>query len=190
MLRNVLTGLLCAWLALIPPAAHAQTGSAKTTGALNTETNTNAATGLPGGITATGLRQIILDVIASYPNTTSLPVTTGAWSAFTPAVFAGSGTFTTLGTTSARFAQAGKTVFFYLSVTITTNGSASGYVGFNLPVAPSGSIVGYGRAAGVSLKMLQVVGTTPGQAAIANYDNSYPGANGEVLIISGTYEAL
>lgn len=92
-----------------------------------------------------------------------------------------------------RYIQFGFLVFFELAVTITTNGSAAGGVIATLPVNPSPSFayVANGRANAVSGKMLQgrISNVVPNAVVILNYDNSYAGASGESLIVSGFYEA-
>jgi hypothetical protein len=112
------------------------------------------------------------------------------WIAYTPTITANSGTFTSVSATG-RSLKVGKTVHFAIVVTITTNGTAAGDVRATLPagVIASGGMA-CGRADGVSGKQLQglLVGGTS-QLRITNYDNSYPGANGEVLRVAGTYES-
>jgi hypothetical protein len=50
-------------------------------------------------------------------------------------------------------------------------------------------MVGNGRANADSGKMLQAIaGSSATSASIYNYDGTYPGANGEVLLATGTYE--
>lgn len=112
-----------------------------------------------------------------------------AWTATTPTITSGTGTFTTV-SAAGRYQQSGKKVFFTVKVTITTNGTAASYVVIPLPVAPNTS-TGFavsGRADGVSGKALQakMVGSN---LNVFNYDGTYPGANGEILIVSGSYEA-
>lgn len=115
-----------------------------------------------------------------------------AWTNFTATVTAGSGTFTTVSGT-VRYIQMGKTVFFSAQITITTNGTAASSVVCTLPVAVSSALntyIGTGRADAVSGKALEVKmngGTS--NMTIFNYDNTYPGASGEVLRVGGSYEA-
>lgn len=118
---------------------------------------------------------------SSYPN--------GNWSSWTPAVSAGSGAFGALGTSDCAFRRTGKTVDVSIKVPITTNGTAAGSVFVPLPInVKAGKVfILAGRENGVSGKMLQGVATAGG-VAIQNYDGSYPGANGAVICVSGTYE--
>ncbi len=110
-----------------------------------------------------------------------------AFTSYTPAITAGSGTFTTV-SGAGRYKQIGKIVFVIITITITTNGSAATDVISTLPVAPTGIINFCGRAVSVSGKMLQGTALSA-SVAILNYDGSYPGASGETLNVSGFYEA-
>jgi hypothetical protein len=113
---------------------------------------------------------------------------------YTPVITASSGTFTTVSAVG-RYRQIGKLIFIEVQINITTNGTATGNVMATLPFtgvnaagfAYSGML--FGRAGNISGKVLQgyVVSNT-NQLSINNYDNTYPGASGEVLILSGYYE--
>lgn len=111
---------------------------------------------------------------------------------YTPTITAGSGAFTTVSATG-RYRRIGKLVFIQIAVTITTNGTAAGFVIATLPLTSlnlaSARCVLPGRAVAVSFKALQGdVPANSGVVNIVNYDNSYPGANGETLVVSGFYE--
>jgi hypothetical protein len=76
---NLMRALIgCALLLHVMSHASAQTGSAKTPAALNTEVNTLLPDQGSGAITPFNMRQIQLDVIASYPNSSSPGSITGA----------------------------------------------------------------------------------------------------------------
>lgn len=113
---------------------------------------------------------------------------TGPWTAYTPLVSSLTGTFTTVSATG-RFKQLGSTVFVEIIITITTNGTAAGNVVASLPIAAvsSGAVLS-GRENAAVGKMLQGL-TQSGSIAIWNYDNTYPGADGYQLEVSGIYEA-
>lgn len=124
----------------------------------------------------------ILATIAGYES---------AWTAWTPTVSASSGTFTTLGTVTARYKQIGKTVFFYITIPITTNGTAAGFVQATLPIAAANTTTqsAQGRDTGLTGKQLSariLQNTTTMQVTF--YDATYPGANGAAISMSGTYE--
>lgn len=110
-----------------------------------------------------------------------------AWTSYTPAITAGSGTFTTVSATG-KYKQIGKTVHVQMVITITTNGTAATYIVATLPIAQSGTFAYYGRANSVAFKGLAGVTLGSGNILISMYDGSYPGVNGETLSISGTYE--
>ncbi|UEM09007.1 hypothetical protein J4G43_030175 [Bradyrhizobium barranii subsp. barranii] len=112
----------------------------------------------------------------------------GAWTSYSPAVTAGSGSFTSASATGV-YKQIGKSVFFTVTITITTNGSAATNVTVANPVNSNGSNAGaFGREVGVSGKMLQGVINTSNMN-IYNYDNTYPGATGAFIVMSGFYAA-
>jgi hypothetical protein len=89
-----------------------------------------------------------------------------------------------------KYKKIGKTVFVFIEVTITTNGTAAGYVFVNLPFAPK-------NRTPLSCKEGQAVGTggmadalTGGSAIYMKYDNSYLGGDGYIIRIGGSYEAV
>lgn len=128
----------------------------------------------------------------------TLPVANGgtgdtgtAWTAWVPTVTPGSGSFTTLGTVTARYKQIGKTVFFYISIPITTNGTAAGFIQATLPFTAANtsnqSAVGRENSlTGKSLGARIVLNTANLQFTF--YDATYPGANGASIDASGQYE--
>lgn len=123
-----------------------------------------------------------------FANTSgNIAPTLGGWQSYSPTLTAASGSYGTA-TASVRYTVSGKTVSYRAVVTITANGSAAGSVNITLPLATTVPSVGYGRAANISGKMLQgyISGST---LSIYNYDGSYPGSDGENLVVSGTYEA-
>ncbi len=111
-----------------------------------------------------------------------------AWTAYTPTITSGSGTFTTV-SGAGRYFLFGKTLFISVIVTITTNGSAAGYVNIPLPASLStvtGAVFA-GREYTLSGQMVQAFATG---SAIQCYfvDNTYPGATGATILVSGTVE--
>lgn len=129
---------------------------------------------------------------------TYIPVTsngfyqTNVWETWTPTITTASGSITTLGTVVAKYRRESKTVFFKISIPITTNGTGSGNIKFTLPPTYGGAVdnqVCYGRDNGVSGKMLVgiILAGTAG-VDVTNYDGTYPGANGAVITVQGFYE--
>jgi hypothetical protein len=128
------------------------------------------------------------DGVSGNPTISLDAAVVGAWTTYTPVITAASGTFTTV-SAAGRYKQIGKTVFIFVSVTITTNGTAAGYVVATLPVNSlgNGNIIA-GRESAVAGKMLQaIVGAA--SMIILNYDNTYPGGDGCALLMTGVYEA-
>jgi hypothetical protein len=128
----------------------------------------------------------------------TLPVANGgtgdtgtAWTAWAPTVTAGSGTFTTLGTVTARYKQLGKTVFFYISIPITTNGTAAGFVQATLPFTAANfayqMVIGRENAA-VGFSCAGRIPQNTSTVQITKYDATYPGADGYQVDVAGQYE--
>src|SRR5262245_27950170 len=112
---------------------------------------------------------------------------------YTPIITASSGTFTSVSATGG-YVRCGKLAHVRILITITTNGTAAGSVLATLPFTAAGSpsfATWAGRANAVPGKMLQgIVGSSATTISIFNYDNTYPGASGESLAISGWYETV
>ncbi len=117
------------------------------------------------------------------------PVPQGSYTPFTPTISAGSGTLTTVSATG-RWQQTGKRIDYAINISITTNGTGAQDVRATLPVPALAGVtqVGFGRniATGPMLQAAVFGGST---LIINRYDNTYPGADGAVLIVSGSYEA-
>lgn len=178
-------------------AQHSRTGTHKslTTDTLVTTGNvtvggTLAVTGtttLTGVLTPSGG---LSDASITPANLAAGTGSTWAWiTAAAPTITAASGTITTSSATC-KYIQVGKTVFFRQNITITTNGTGAGAVVSTLPItaATSGIYVASGRATSVSGKQLQAYAGATTTINIYNYDGTYPGAGGELLIINGFYD--
>jgi hypothetical protein len=114
------------------------------------------------------------------------------FSTYTPTVTTGTGTITTLGAVSGRFQKRGKVYIIQVSIAITTNGTGATDVRFTLPNSTSGAavyILGGEETAVLGKTLKARIITVSNIALISNYDNTYPGANGVVLVVSGIYEA-
>jgi hypothetical protein len=114
------------------------------------------------------------------------------WTTYTPTVTAGSGTFTTVAGTG-RYMVEGRLVHVQIEVVITTNGTAATSVNATLPIAsPNISTVARtlaGREVTSTGFMLQgTISANSSTCVIRNYDNTYPGASGRTLHVSGSYE--
>jgi hypothetical protein len=165
----------------------------------NTLVAGNTCNGFSGGFQLWGI-YVDPSVVAGQATVTgnlSIGNTTGdvfgaGWQIYTPSVSANTGTFTTVSPTG-RYRLIDKTVQFQATIRIVTNGTAAGTVVVGLPLAATSVAFAIysisGRAGAISGKGLsgsiQPAATT---VAVVNVDNTYPGANGEVIAISGTYE--
>lgn len=113
--------------------------------------------------------------------------TPGAWTAYTPTVTAGTGTFTTASATG-RWQKIGKTVTGSVKVTITTNGTAAGYVRVTTPIAVRDNYSCLGRETAVNGNFLFCNAQSGGDFIIMLATGAYPGADGAVLEFTFTYE--
>lgn len=121
-------------------------------------------------------------------NVAALAVINAAWTAWTPTITADTGTITTKSAV-ARFKQVGKLVFVCADITVTTAGTGAGALNITLPVAertppPTGVMFGVSETTGPAFGF---VGS--GALAILNLDGSTPIVSGNLLSISGFYEA-
>lgn len=116
----------------------------------------------------------------------------GSWTAYTPLVGAGIGVVTT-STAEGRYVQRGKEVWFRIKVAIVANGSGAGYLSATLPSPPvtgDGILcVVAGRVQPMGDMLQGVIGETGTSIKIHRFDNTYPAADGQTVVISGTYEA-
>jgi len=123
----------------------------------------------------------------------------GTWVNYTPTVTATTGTITTA-TATGRYTKIGKTVTVAISVDIIASGSGAGNVLASLPftAGASSSTFLVGREAAVTgLALIGIITPNTTVASIlslspspnSNLYGTYPGVNGYVLQISGTYES-
>lgn len=114
-----------------------------------------------------------------------------AWTTVAIAPVADSGALTSAnGTFSYR--RMGKTCFFRLVINIVTNGTGNGYIKFTLPfnaAAGAGEHNFIGRVAANAMVGFIVPGA-PSILGMTTYSGTYPGSNGAVLNMSGTFETV
>lgn len=114
---------------------------------------------------------------------------TTAWSTYTPTVGSQGGTFTTTSATGA-YKIIGKTVHFVVQITITTVGSATGFVTFTFPPGVTGNrnqnAAGKDATTGKMVTAGWASASTTG--AILFYDGTSPIAAGNILLVSGVIE--
>lgn len=167
------------------PAGPAGTNGWVPSAADRYQYSTGGGTAVEGDITAAG-RALIDDADANTQLVT-LGIG-GAWAQTTPTPTAGSGSFTSASAV-VNSITIGKTVLFAVSVTITTNGTAGSYVGVALPYTANGTFVFFGREDAVGGNILQAKLPSGGNTIyIYSSSNTYPGGNGYVLRVSGSYQ--
>ncbi|MGU3417637.1 hypothetical protein [Methylobacterium sp. D54C] len=115
---------------------------------------------------------------------------TAATVTFAPGLSVSSGGLSNAGATG-RYRRIGqKLIWVEFNINIANNGSGAGSLSVALPFTAGGdTCILAGREAASTGKMLQgliVSGATT--MAVLNYDNTYPGANGYRLVLSGIYE--
>lgn len=116
---------------------------------------------------------------------------TGEWTDYSPTTTANSGTFTSQ-TTTGRYKQIGKTVFFKVLVNITTNGTAAGFIITTLPTnfkAGSTSVFPIIISGGVGGSATILTAGPGNTIGLFKYDGTYPGASAVGVYVSGSYEA-
>lgn len=118
-----------------------------------------------------------------------------AWVTYTPTVTAQTGAITSYTVNSARFKTEGKTIHVEFDITITANGTGATYLIVTAPVTSASfnyvlagrELVGTGKA------VIAHIGSGPGPTTstflLSFFDNTYPGATNNRVIVSGTYEA-
>ena len=122
---------------------------------------------------------------------TTLAADHGNGTSYVPTITAGTGSLTSYTVNVCRYKQIGKWVDFHLDVTITNSGTGGSTINSTLPVAvfTGNENMGVGReiaVTGVALTAL-ASGTT---LNIFRYDNAYPGATNNRLIVDVRYETV
>src|SRR3990167_6259465 len=116
----------------------------------------------------------------------------GAWADYTPTISSASGTITTASGTG-RWLQQGKVVHLSVTVTMTTNGTGASAVRFSLHVNLINSSTVYFFAGRSDVSGVIHYARLKGAFNLTNgyiYDSSglYPGGNGAIMEVSGSYE--
>ncbi|MFD0716558.1 glycosyl hydrolase family 28-related protein [Paenibacillus sp. GCM10027626] len=111
----------------------------------------------------------------------------GVWVGYTPAVSSQIGHIPAKSATG-RYRKDRNTVQFEIAITITTNGTGAGALTAALPVKPRSYAMASGREIAVGGKMLAATSAASLNLDITNYDNSYPGVDGAILVLTGSYE--
>lgn len=112
---------------------------------------------------------------------------TSGWQNWTPTITPASGTFTSITLNSAAYYETEKNIDFIFKMTITTNGTAAGNISFTLPPPFSANFGGgVGRESPNNGKALICI-CSGATGVITFYDNGYPGANGSVIQVTGSF---
>lgn len=114
----------------------------------------------------------------------------GAWTAYTPTVTAGTGTLTTVSATGFYYAT-GKLCIVRAHINLSNNGTGSGVLNCTMPFTAINdkNQVGNFREQVVTGKQGTVNLTlNTATAGLRYYDNTYPGANSTEFALSITYE--
>jgi hypothetical protein len=127
--------------------------------------------------------------------TGQLPVANGgtgdsgtAWTAYTPTITANSGSFTTVSATG-TYKTLGKTCWFTTAITITTAGTAGGFMGVSLPVTQVGAtLAAYGMEMNSTGYMVKGYIPASGVMQVTKYDNATIIGSGYLIRLTGTYE--
>lgn len=108
---------------------------------------------------------------------------------YAPQITAGTGTFTTVSVTG-LYRRIGRQLFFEIVIIITTNGTAATSIVFTLPVAAANFYHTWvGRENGVTgANLYATTVTTVTSGHLTVYNGTYPGGNGYVPCVNGSYE--
>jgi len=110
------------------------------------------------------------------------------WQTYTPTVTSGTGSLTTVSATG-RYKKHGSVIHFSMAITLTNIGTGATNIQCTLPVSALAQdrSFGSGRESASSGDILFWWNTTT-RAIITKDDGTFPGVNGYVLNISGSYE--
>jgi hypothetical protein len=119
-----------------------------------------------------------------YDGATWRPIDIDTWTAYTPTVTAGTGSFTTV-SGEGKYAVVGKSLFVRFRIVITTNGTAGGSVIFTSPLNTAsftnGVSVGVARELAVNGTLNNVTRSSATTFDIITANNGYPGGTGYSL---------
>jgi hypothetical protein len=154
----------------------------------STSVSTGALT-VAGGVGISG--ELHIPTAGPTVNTTQAMnmATHGAWQSWTPTVTSAVSGPPAV-TTTCRYKQINKMVFFTAVIVITAQNGAGTAIAFTLPVTAASqdfTFVGRENAVTGSLLVCWTPDTT--HISIQRYDGTYLGANGHRLVVSGSYEA-
>lgn len=117
----------------------------------------------------------------------------GAWTAYTPTITAGAGTFTSVAG-AGRYLRVGKTLWISIRITVTTQGSAASFIICPLPAGMTAANSGVGyylsgvESAASGLGMDGSVAPNSTQINITTTSGTFRGSSGDVLNVTGVIE--
>lgn len=118
-----------------------------------------------------------------YPIGSDFRGTVVAW---TPTITSGTGTLTTVSVGASEAVRFSKWLFFYLDLTITTNGTGATDIRATMPLTCQFGL-GSGRIVTTGVMIQAYINATT-LLKIVKFDNSYPGASAYNLIVNGFAE--
>lgn len=153
--------------------------------------------GTPASVTLTNATGTAASLTAGSATTTNkingVDQTT-AWTTYTPTLSCTSGTLTSASATGAS-KQSGKTVFLRVAITVITLGTCATGINISLPVNPLAttemSIQGKNIVVGQNVTGRIRSDATPNNSitSLTRYDGTLGISNGDVISITGVYEA-
>ena len=129
--------------------------------------------------------------------TYAYPLSQVAWSTYTPTMSTASGSGTTFSNVYGRYRQLdAKTILFSVTASISLGGAGTGAgaVVFGLPAAAtsataySAQIIVGRETVNTGKQLTGSIGSGASVMNVAYYDNTYPGAAGNTLVLTGVYE--
>jgi len=129
-------------------------------------------------------------LVAASGETTGLKwadVGLGDWTSYTPTITSQGGTITTK-SASGIYLTVGKTVYYSISISITTAGTGTGFIKATLPSTPNFGFTGTSQNTNTTgfSGSSQIASGDP-SVYIAKYDNTTFIANGVIVVASGMY---
>lgn len=112
------------------------------------------------------------------------------WTSYTPTIASSSGTITSYTATGA-YRRLGTTTEVVVNISITNNGTGSGQIIVQLPLASKNSINQSLTGSQTTPSVFSINGVTNSSTnlIVTKYDGNYPGATGSAFNVSGTYQA-
>ena len=145
-------------------------------------------------ITSTVTLTSLLTTMVNCADNTGTPIADVfpevAWTTYVPAISSTIGTITSSSATG-RYKSIGKTVFFEMDITITTNGTGAGILTATLPFTSAASVrSGFGGSeyATTGHSICCEAGPSTTTLNIRKYDTTYPAVSGNKFVINGVYE--